>query len=258
MTETARLTTSANLYGLASLAISGNTVVAGYPLASATGAAAVFVEPAGGWRDTNQRAILTASDGASADELGASVAIDEETVIAGSPYAEGSGSSGAVYVFAKPANGWDNATQTAKLTAAYGLGLSIGISHETIAAVADSGVDLFAEPPGGWTNLSAPLATLEPPLNVLGFYPTAIEGKVILAGSNEWPEYYSAYGAAFAYVEPAGGWQTTSSPSGSFYGNPSEGQQEIGYSVAVSGSTLVTGAPYSNNATGVVYLFAPK
>ena len=94
-TQAAKLTASdgaANdLLGF-SVAIDGNTVVAGALGATINGnafqgAAYVFVEPWGGWRDETQAAKLTASDGAADDSLGTSVAIDGDTVVAGAPEA---------------------------------------------------------------------------------------------------------------------------------------------------------------------------
>ena len=120
-TETAKLTASdaANDDDFGDgVAISGDTVVAGAPDAnvnghSQDGAAYVFVKPAGGWASATETAKLTASDGATNDALGNSVAVDGNTVVAGAPFA----SPGAAYVFVKPAGGWTSATETAKLTA---------------------------------------------------------------------------------------------------------------------------------------------
>ena len=62
MTETARLTTDPNLFGIFSLGMSGRTVAVGYTngLGNELGALAVFVEPVVGWKDMTQTAILSA------------------------------------------------------------------------------------------------------------------------------------------------------------------------------------------------------
>jgi hypothetical protein len=49
------------------------------------GAAYVFVEPHSRWADGTQTGKLTASDGASLDRLGVSVAVSGGTVVAGAP-----------------------------------------------------------------------------------------------------------------------------------------------------------------------------
>ena len=96
--QTAQLTANDggadDLLGL-SVAISGDTIVAGAPehtedLSVHQGAAYVFVMPAGGWTSTdNQTAELTMNDGVDNDQLGSSVAISGNTVVAGAPVAHG-------------------------------------------------------------------------------------------------------------------------------------------------------------------------
>jgi hypothetical protein len=95
-----------------SVGISGNTIVAGSPFAkvggnSDQGAAYVFVKPASGWKSTTETAKLTASDGASYDVFGVSIAIRGDTVAVGAPNAiVAKRYDGAVYLFLKPNGGW--------------------------------------------------------------------------------------------------------------------------------------------------------
>ena len=90
-----------------------------------------------------QQAKLTASDFVDGDEFGFSVAVSGSTIVVGSPLAAGvlpgHYHDGAVYVFVKPAGGWANGTQTAKLTGSDAgsideLGVSVAISGDTIVA----------------------------------------------------------------------------------------------------------------------------
>ena len=71
-----------------------------------------------------EQAQLTASDGAAGDSLGLSVAISASgnTIVAaaGAATVNGNPGQGAVYVFTRPAGGWQDATQAAKLTASDG------------------------------------------------------------------------------------------------------------------------------------------
>ena len=95
-----------------SVAVSGDgsTVAAGVPFAAAgpneaPGAVYVFTRPASGWASETQAAKLTASDGATGNWLGFSVAVsgDGGTVAAGAPYATVSvNAQRAVYVFTRP------------------------------------------------------------------------------------------------------------------------------------------------------------
>ncbi len=148
-TQTAKLTASdGTAYEQLgwSAAIDGDTVATGAPCAtidgnSCQGAVYVFVRPWGGWRNETEAAKLTASDGAPNDNLGLSVAILGDTIVAGTYYATVNGNpfQGAayVYVFVRPWGGWANATETAKLTASDGaaydyFGWSVGVSPGTI------------------------------------------------------------------------------------------------------------------------------
>ena len=155
-TQTAKLTASDTSAGLGqALAADGTTVVAGTPYAtigtkSYQGAAYVFTEPAGGWRNETQTAKLTASDGGADDFLGISVAINSSTgtIAAGAPnHTVGTTyGAGAVYVFQEPSSGWATGTQTAEMTsstaaAGTGLGHTVAITNKagTGAPVAPAG-----------------------------------------------------------------------------------------------------------------------
>ena len=173
MTETAKLTASdalANWQLGISVGISGTTVVIGSYGAGRSlneGAAYVYVEPWGGWMNMAQTAKLTASDSVSGAELGESVSIEGDTVVAGARFDPVSGdqSRGAVYVFVEPSGGWSNATQTAKLIASDGMandwfGQAVSLSGKTLAVGAlgvaggRGAAYLFAEPSTGWRNTS--------------------------------------------------------------------------------------------------------
>lgn len=166
-TETAKLTDSDGAAGEAlgiSVAIDGDTIVAGVPGASGTGAVYVFVKPKGGWRSETETAKLTGSVGTLS--LGFAVAVRGDTVAASAPFmpqAAVNGDRGVVYVFSKPKGGWRSETGTARLTASDEamngeLGASgVGISGHTIVAGGGGGVPVgqptgvyvFVEPKGG-------------------------------------------------------------------------------------------------------------
>ncbi|MGZ4248082.1 MAG: hypothetical protein ACXVUE_07215 [Solirubrobacteraceae bacterium] len=105
-----------------------------------------------------QQAKLTASDGATNDFLGNSVAVDGNTVVAGAPGATVNGHAiqGAAYVFVKPAGGWANATETARLTASDGAaGDDLGISVWRAASRESGSSTVSASPTIGCANDSA-------------------------------------------------------------------------------------------------------
>lgn len=160
-----------------SVAVSGSTIAVGSDDATAggnngQGAVFVYTEPAGGWANATQTAVLTGSDSAPDDFLGGSVAVSGSTIVAGAEdhTVAGQTLAGSAYVFSEPAGGWRNATQTAELTASDPvhegeLGVKVAISGSTIAVAASEQpapgnpgtnamgvVDLFSEPAGGWVN----------------------------------------------------------------------------------------------------------
>ena len=89
--------------------------------------------------------MLTASDGGESDLLGFSVSISGDTAVVGAPNAVGQ--RGAVYVFERPAAGWESTSAyTARLTASDGaagdqFGGSVAISGDTVA-VGSSGAKI--------------------------------------------------------------------------------------------------------------------
>jgi hypothetical protein len=154
MTQTAELTASDGVIGdrLGNfVAISGNTVVAGAPLATIgshlqQGAAYVFVEPASGWANMTQTAKLTSSDGVPRSYFGRAVAISGSTAVVGAPnQTVGSDTGqGAAYDFVEPAGGWADMTETAELDALHGsdndeVGSRVGVDGTTAAVGALGG-----------------------------------------------------------------------------------------------------------------------
>jgi hypothetical protein len=213
MTEaTATLTSSSGLEVGQSVAISGNTIVAGEVDNGRLEQVYVFVEPEGGWVSTTQpNAILTGSDEGAEDAFGHVVAIRGETVVAGSAH-----DTGTAYVFVEPETGWTDMTQTAELT---------------IQAKGDPGLS----------------------------FAVAITDRVILASApgdiiGEVPQ-----GAIFGYVESAKGWVNTSKPNGSVIASDGGADEGFGASLAVSGTTMVVGAPdKGGDLQGAVYILAAQ
>jgi hypothetical protein len=221
----------------------------------------VFVKPTGGWHDMTQTAILTASDGAIGDQLGWGIATDGKTIVVGAPFATVKSVkwAGALYVFVRPATGWSDMTQTAKLTPTYEVGGQLGyttsISGNTVVSSAEGNVYVFARPETGWADMT-PSATLSPPIGQGLISCAAISSGVVVAGSTG--PYPQNYGEVYAFLKPQDGWQTTSSPNALYVPNPDGGPQELGYSIAVNGTTAVSGAAWFDNGTGAAYVFAPR
>ncbi len=144
------------------VAMDGDTVVIGSPaFETGDGYVYVYVKPAGGWTNMFPTAILTPS-GTNDGFFGGSVSISGDTIVVGGTSYDTADNA---YVFVKPAGGWTNMTETAKLTASDELvtsefAESVAVSGNTIA-VGAPGSDrstgkayVFVEPAGGWTNMT--------------------------------------------------------------------------------------------------------
>jgi hypothetical protein len=228
-----------------------------------SGAAFVFVEPLGGWENVTQTAELTVAHGSAGNELGVSVALSGNTIVASSS------GLGAVYVFVEPAIGWGDATQTAELTTsdrAYGLGDFVAISGDTVVAGAyghvtaegntsEGAVYVYVEPANGWTNATqtAELTASDgAQSDALGSSGTvAISGDTIIAGSSN---HRDGTGAVYVFAEPTTGWANATQnaeltdPGASEHGY-------LGGSVGIAGDTIVAGALNDGAGRGAVHVF---
>ena len=284
MTQVAQLSTSNNATGFgASVAINGNTIIVGaanasnfkhagfYPSAS-PGSAYVYVEPAGGWVNMTQSAELLASDGKSGDAFGASVAISENTVAVGAPFAEdssGNSFAGKSYVFSRPSGGWrGELTETGQLTASDSqllnyMGASVAVSGSTIIAGAyghnnfQGAAYVFAEPASGWANMTqtAELTASDGKgSDDFGFSAAVYENTVVLGA----PNGAKGNGAAYVFVEPAAGWANMTQTAELRAANATSGDS-FGQSAGISGNYVVIGAPAANvganQLQGAAYLF---
>jgi hypothetical protein len=249
-----------------STAMSGNTIVVGDFDANIEqfGTVDVFVKPASGWTNMTQTATLSSSDNGVG--FGTSVAISGDVIVVGaantSNFHDPAATPGAAYVFVKPAGGWKDMTETAKITASDGLpgdafGNSVSISGTTIAVGAffvnnfSGRVYVFTCASNGCTQ-AAELSASDSGgiLDYLGCS-VAISGNTVVAGSYG---HNNFQGSAYVYVEPTGGWtdMTETAELTTFNG---KGSDNVGFSVAISGGTVVAGAPGAFTAYGAAYVY---
>lgn len=230
-----------------SVAIAGDTIVVGGPEA-----AYVFVKPAGGWTNTNPIATLTSSDGSPLDGFGAAVAISGNTIVVTAP--DTNSDTGAAYVFVKPAGGWTNMTQTAKLTASDGqpddyLGWSASVTGGTVALGGfqysePRKAHVFVQPAGGWTDATQ-TAELTPSDAPSGFgFSIAASGDEVLVGVYS-PEKSEA---AHIFVKPPGGWVDMTETAKLTPVDPNS-YAAFGYAVGVDGKNAVVGSRFRSNGS---------
>ncbi len=271
--QTAELRSSAASEWLGgAVAVSGDTIVVGAPAQDVggnelQGAAYVFVRPASGWANATETAELKSSDGAKFDEFGVSVAISGETIVIGAPRH----SFGAAYVFVRPASGWASMTQTAELGGIGGFYGRVAVLGDTIVVGAPtSGISsetgsayVYVKPASGWVDAVAPTATLTASDGVRGDefgYSAAMSGDAIVVGA---PFHHAAMnsgeGTAYVFVRPASGWAGALQQTAELTASDGKFNDMFGFSVAISGGTVVSGAfqheVSSTPEVGAAYVF---
>src|SRR5579863_1913024 len=250
-----------------SVAISEHTIVGGAEYFNGfQGAAYVFVEPPTGWVSMTQTARLTPSDGKQGF-MGDSVSISGDTVVAGAPVTGVGGAGNGAYVFVKPKSGWNNKTQTAKLTPSKGENLGFGyaasIAGDTVAVGARSrgngngALYVYVKPAQGWRSMTETARlTVPPESNFLG-YSVSVDSseKRIAGGAPGW----QGQGAVDLFVMPASGWKTTSKFRARLTAADGRNMDNLGFSVSASSTVIMGGAPYAtigmDREQGAVYLF---
>jgi hypothetical protein len=256
----------------ASVAVSGSTAVVGSPYltvgSNATqGAAYVFVESGGTW---SQQAKLTASDGAAQDWFGNSVAVSGSTIVVGAlQHQVGSNTQqGAAYVFKQSGTTW---SQQAELTSSDGaafdqFGTSVAVDGSTALAGAPchpasdgscgpGAAYVFVKSGTNWSQ-QAELASSDGATFDFFGSSVAVSGNMTAVGA----PYHQVgsnreQGAVYVFVQGGTTWsqqaELTSSDGG--------GDDNLGDSVALSGGTVVAGAPLhaigSHPWQGAAYVF---
>ncbi len=245
--------TAADEFG-ESVAISGDYAVIGSSgdddLASGAGAAHVFRRVAGVW---SFAAKLTASDGASGDAFGSSVAIDGSSILVGAPLDNNgfTNDEGAAYVFL--ATGPTTFAQQAKIAPTSSLdagdqfGFAVAIDGDTLACGAPFDDDGFIDSDAGrvfvytragttWTQ-RAQLTEAEPDGDRRFGGALALDGDTLVIGSptDNLPSNFVSVFVRTGGLTGSWAEQTTLS-------NPGGLAAYFGVSVAISGETLFTSA----------------
>ncbi|GIW44038.1 MAG: hypothetical protein KatS3mg077_1320 [Candidatus Binatia bacterium] len=247
-------------FGLA-VAAGTDTVVVGAPFHNmSTGAVYVFAEPITGWTTTSSfSAKLTASDSTAGDNFGLSVAIGGETIVVGTP-SQASGTRsfvGAVYVFTKPITGWTSTSSfNAKLIASDGaesdsLGTAVAISGDTVVAGAPlrNRAYVFQKPLVGWGNgaVMFEVAKLQASDASGGDHfgsAVAVDGDTVVVGAPQDDLVFTDVGSAYVFTKPLGGWSGSLTETAKLTPGASPPPFiTFGSAVAVSGDTVVVGAP---------------
>ncbi len=267
MTETAALNASDGTiddsFGRA-VSIENDTIVVGAPFKDdSKGGVYVYVKPNDGWADMDETARLSATNLNSDEQLGVSVDISGNTIVAGA--------FGHAFVYVKPGGGWVNATQTARLDAtndsamqSFGRGVAI---HENTIAVGAPGQSgyfgtayVFVKPNGGWSNMTqtAQLDTADSGAGSLFGSALAMDNETIVIGAPGYSSGLYHRGGVYIFRKPQGGWKNSSKSAELRGSDKTSG--EFGTSVDWSHGAVLVGAPMDTvgkkAARGSASLFA--
>ena len=246
---------------------------------------------------------LISSDGTPSGEFGRSVAVSGNTVAVAADNQTGGSidEEGAVYVFVEPTDGWsDLMAQTAELLASWrpppwaaatgyqnapGLGWALAMSGPTIVATSiltcnkwgptvtspclnEGAAYVFVEPTTGWrgvlhqsalltaSNLSP--RTTQLPAGELGFS-VAVSGSTVAVGAAQRVGSISS-DAVYVFEEPAAGWSGPMTQDAELAPADPANNELFGGGLAVSGNTIVVGAPgvgapFGGRGEGAAYVF---
>src|SRR6266498_3967425 len=250
-----------------SVAISGETVVVGALFDDGAaglqqGSAYVFARSGGVW--TQQQKLL-ASDAAAGALFGISVAISGETVVVGAP---GDDSRGSAYVFARNGGVWSQQQKLLASDAAAGdaFGESVAISGETVVVGAQFDDDVagdnqgsayvFARSDGVWSQQQKLRASDAAVADSFGAS-VAISGETVVVGAiGDDGAAGRDQGSAYVFARSGGVWTQQQKLEAS----DAAANDLFGLSVAISGETVVVGAPFdagaAGNSQGSAYVFA--
>lgn len=245
------------------LAKSGDTLAAGY---TGTGVF-IYEKPAGGWVDMTETAKLTApftpyicpifGNWIFSGDVGYTVSIDGDTVVAGAPNQYPSG-GGVTFVWEKPPSGWVDMHQPVELR----IGWAIGIHDDTVAVVGGRRVLLYDRPVTGWEfvgSSSVRLRVDNPLVSSLGGAIAFDGGKVVVGATDSYVQGKQRAGQVVVWEKPASGWVDAPETARLWARRP-KSEAHLGKSVACSGDVIVAGADgylgaVSRGLRGEVYVF---
>ncbi len=262
---------AADVFG-GSVAVSGETIVVGSSsddlsgVGGDQGSAYVFVRTGTNW---SQQQKLTASDSMQSDAFGTSVGISGETIVVGAQNDTigGNLAHGSAYVFVRTGMNW---IEQQKLLASDGtafdhFGFSVAISGETLVVGAygnDFGANqlqgaayVFVRTGTSWSQQQKLTASVGAAFNSFGIS-VAVSGETLVVGAmGDDVGANINQGSAYVFVRTGTSW----SQQQKLTATDGAAGDDFGGSVAISGETVVAGAPFddvgANQSQGSAYVF---
>lgn len=261
--------TSGDEFGYA-VAISGNTIIVGAWNDNSKGTVYVYERPVSGWSGNNvfEDAVLHPSNPEIDEYFGKSLDIDGDVIVIGA-YGDNS-FKGSAYVYEKPATGWENMTQTAKLTSSVeqdgdDFGKSVSISGDiiVIGAYQDDynsinncgSAYIYVKPGTGWvstSNYEQKITAYDKAAEDKFGRSVAIDGNTLVVGAYG---KNSNAGVAYVYENDGSTWNNL----GKLIASDADADDYFGISVDIKGNSIIVGA-YENNynsetKNGTAYVF---
>ncbi|GIV62031.1 MAG: hypothetical protein KatS3mg044_0897 [Rhodothermaceae bacterium] len=251
-----------------SVSISGDWALVGAPQSDGeqfdSGAAYILAWNGGTWTEVKK---LTASDGATGDFFGWSVAIDGNRAIVGAYWDDNAngGNAGAAYVYEWGGSGW---VEVQKLTPSDGansdeFGYSVSIEGDRAIVGArrddDNGTDsgsayVFERGAGGWSQVAKLTASDGENNDNFGMAVSISGGRAIVGVHLDDVGGIQDLGSAYVFEQGAGGWSQVAKLTAS------DGlfSDQFGYSVSLDGDRVIVGAVLGDGLeqnTGTAYVF---
>jgi uncharacterized repeat protein (TIGR01451 family) len=240
-----------------SVAVSGDTAVAGAFRSGGIGEIVVFARSGTGW--TEQATFVGADEDGFWDGFGSAMSIAGDTILAGAGRADGPSGpdSGAVRVFQRDGTSWaEQTTLTASDGAAYDeFGASVSLSGDTaVVGAPDAGgaagaAYVFVRSGATWTEqqklLTADQEAYDSAASV------SVSGDTAVLGGHLSGAIVQAAGAAYVFTRSGTTWTEQPKLTASD-GMPYD---RFGAAVAIEGDTLAAGAPDVSGRAGAVYFF---
>ena len=246
-----------------SIDISSDTVVAGAWYedtgGSNAGAAYVFTRSGTSW---SQQAKLVASNAGAGDQLGYSVAIDGDTIVAGANNEDTAAQdAGAAYVFTRSGTSW---SQQAKLVASDAqandqFGRAVSISSDTVvvgASLEDAGgtdtgaVYVFTRSGTSWSQQAKLVSENPNGLDEFGIS-VDIDGDSVIMGATKEDTGSQDTGAVYIFTRSG----TTWSQQKLLKASDVPAYKRFGWAAAIDGKTAVGTSKLIDSNTGAAYTF---
>jgi len=262
-----------DLFGT-SVAISGDTLVVGAhensnPGPEGPGMAYIFERNLGGADNWGERTKITASDGLGDDTFGRSVAIVGDTVFVSAQDDHVSASSGSVYIFERNLGGANNWGEVKKILAldgvgSDGFGFRMVVSGDTLIVGASNGdgnednsgsAYIFQQNQGGannWGKVKKIIAS-----DGVAFYgfgdSVSISGDIVIIGSADDDDIGFNFGSSYIFSRNQGGADNWGQVKKITASDPATNDR-FGFSVSISGDTVLVGAAGVDSSTGSAYI----